>query len=587
MQGHFYSELLTFLRGEVEKRLEEGFDPKLDPQLRALLKGLEPSSGDEPIPLDEIIDNYQHLFNSRGPIHLEKILMEAFPLQEFRKLGVMRTFPRMYRGLPRLYHRDQPSQSHVKKPFTHLPSLKKQALAKALYSLYHNYPASGKMTLFTWVINDGFGDYIAAVEVMRLLKGRLANVEVHFVGLIHEKMIEGLKSFENAIIIPYKDDCDVNLITEEAIELLRSSDLILQIPTYYPHFDALMDKVGSERPKVEMVGEYGFLESNWFHPKTDRFSMGLHFLEKGVLVRRPIEANWDDLENEELKKYRHPENHFYLAYLTSPVGGAIYLHALLKSLEFDAKGIDLCIPELSWFFRFIERQEKASRPILEWELGIESIEIYYRGECHCLQIASQGKKLRFLCPQKISQSDFRVLLSLSGDWVGVRGDQSFSEVISQGKAFFYDGREHARYFIKDLLALAENRVGDYPGCLECIRGMSSAFLYNLPVQDNEWVDETFFQEVEEWTAIALKIGLSLQDKEAVLGFQKLCKIIVEERSVNSFLSHLVQRAICHQKNPEFEKIERENVERFASNRQTFSETIQKILSYGGSLLQNG
>src|SRR5690606_30664930 len=102
----------------------------------------------------------------------------------------------------------------------------------------------------------------------------------------------------------------------------------------------------------------------------------------------------------------------------------------------------------------------------------------------------------------ITQSDFRALLALSGEWVAVRGDQSFSEVISQGKAFFYDGRDHARYFIKDLVAIAENRIGGHPTTLACIRGMAQGFAYRIPVQEGEWVDETYFQEAEEWTAIA-------------------------------------------------------------------------------------
>lgn len=571
----FHAELLEFLLRNCKKQMaDEGVDPNADPHLKALLKDLSPNSADEPLPLAEIIDNYQHLFGSKGPVHIEKTLMESFPANKFIELGLTRYYPRIYRGLPRLYYRDQASQSHIKKNFTHLPSLKKQALAKSLFSLYGKMPAKGKVTLFTWVINDGLGDFIAAVEVMRLLKGRLPELDLHFVGLVQEKALAQLNLPDQSIVIPYERECPFSLITPEALEVLRTSDLIIQMPTYYPHTDELKKALGPEGPKIECVGEYGFLESNWFHPKSDHYSLGLHFLEKGVLTRKPCHANWEDVKNEQLQQWRRPENRFYLAYLSTPVGGAIYLHSLLKSLENDPLGIDLCVPDLGWFVQLSEKQNKAGRSILEWELGVGSIEIYFQDKAYSIELAPQGKKLRLLCPGLITPGDFRALLALSGDWVAVRGNQSFSEAVSQGKAFFYDGREHARYFIKDLAALAENRIGNYPGTLQCIRGMTQGFVYNLPVEENEWVEETYFQDLEEWTAIALHMGLALQDPDTIAGFKALDKIIAEEFSANQFLCNLVQRGLCHRQHPHIEQLEAEQMTKFTSQTQSFGELIQ-------------
>src|SRR3990167_4847459 len=130
---------------------------------------------------------------------------------------------------------------------------------------------------------------------------------------------------------------------------LSKRSAIVQLPTYYPHFDSMVDKLkgmdGGTMPTIESVGEYGFLESNWFHPKSHNHSMGLHFLEKGVLVRKPLEASWRDISNPDLLRMRNPENLFYLAYLSTQIGGAIYLHALLKSLQQDDRSIDLCVPD--------------------------------------------------------------------------------------------------------------------------------------------------------------------------------------------------------------------------------------------------
>lgn len=571
----FHTELLEFLLRNCEKQIaEEEIDPSSDPYLQALLKDLSPLSSDEPLPLAEIIDNYHHLFGSKGPIHIEKTLIESFPLKDFIELGLTRYYPRIYRGLPRLYCRDQASQSHIKKNFTHLPSLKKQALSKALFSLYGKMPARGKVTLFTWMINDGLGDFIAAVEVMRLLKGRFPELDIHFIALVPEKALAHLNLPDQSIVIPYERECPFSLMNPEALDVLRASDLILQMPTYYPHTEEIKKALGSEGPKIECVGEYGFLESNWFHPKSDHYSLGLHFLEKGILTRKACYAHWDDVKNEQLQRWKCPESRFYLAYLSTSVGGAIYLHSLLKSLENDPQGIDICVPDLGWFIQFSEKQNKAGRSLLEWEMGVRSVEIYFQDKTYSIELAPQGKRLRILCPGLITPSDFRVLLALSGDWVAVRGNQSFSEAVSQGKAFFYDGREHARYFIKDLTAIAENRIGNYPGALHCIRGMAQGFVYNLPVEESEWVEETFFQDLEEWSAIALHMGLALQDSETIVGFKVLDKILSEEFSANSFLCHLVQRALCHRQHPHIEQFEEEQITKFATQAQSFAELIQ-------------
>ncbi len=569
----FHKELFELLLRNSEKQIaENGMDPESNSQIKAFLKN---SSSTENLPLQELIEIYQHLFVEANPAHLEKTLMKAFPAKDYMELGLSRTYPRIYRGLPRLYSRESPSQSQIKKEFSHLPSLKRQALSKALFSLYSKARIKGKITLFTWVMNDGQGDFVAGAEAIRLLKSRLPELDIHFMALVPKQIRLQPDLIEYSTLIPYEKDCPVDLIPREALEILRKSDLILQLPTYYPHTEELkqiLKEMNSSAPcpKIEMVGEYGFIESSWFHPRSGNYSLGLHFLEKGILTRKACSASWEDVQNERLRFWRKKENHFYLAYLSTPIGGAIYLHALLKSLENDPADIDLCVPDLGWFLAFYEKQHTASRPLLEWGLGIAAIEIYYADTFCALELSPTGKKLRLLSPGSISSSDFRALLALSGDWVAIRGNQSFSEAVSQGKAFFYDGRGHARFFVKDLAAIAENRIADCPGTLECIRGMVQGFLYNTPVQDDSlWVDETYFQELEDWTAIALKMGLALQDPETFVGFKKIDKIITDEFSANAFLCHLVQRSLFHRLHPYVEQLEEDHVEKFVKNEETF------------------
>lgn len=573
----FHAELLGYLLQTSKDQISDvGLDPEKDPKIKALLEGLAPEVTDRALPLSEIIENYQYLLRAEGPVHIEKALMEAFSAKEFAELGLYRYYPKIYRGLPRVYKNEAPTESHIKKEFTNLPCLKWQVLSKALFSLYANVKPQGKVTVFTWVIQDGFGDFIAAAEVVCLLRARFPDVDVQFVCLIGKNHQGKLTFPEKTTVCLYDDVCELNCVSKEAISILRKSDLILQIPTYYPHTDELIKKVRTRKfnPKVEHVGEYGYLESSWFHPKTNRYSLGLHFLEKGILIKKTLESSWSDVQNEFLQKHRDAKNHFYLAYLATSVGGAVYLHSLLKSLENDPLNIDLCVPNLGWFISFCEMREKQGESLLEWDLNVREIEVQCGDRLHILPISETGKRVRLLCPESLSPKDFRHLLALSGDWVGVRGDQSFSEAVSQGKAFFYDGREHSRYFMKDLLGLAENRLQAFPSTLECIRGMCQGFVYNLPVQESKWVDEVHFQELDEWPSIALKIGLSLQDDEVVGGFKELSHILKREHSAASFLLHLVQRGLCHKKNPEIEAIEKENTTQVFQNQKSFKELIE-------------
>lgn len=528
---------------------------------------------------DEILEL---LLRSRDPIPIEKLLMESIPQKSFQELGLLRTYPKIYRGLPRLYHRDNPSSSHIKRNFSHLPSLKKQVVLKAICSLYSKLPVQGKVTLFTWAIGDGLGDYAAAVSAMQILRSRLPQVEFSFIGLIPRPFASLVHPPQRSEIIYYEGECPLSLLTPQALAALRQSDLILQLPTFYPHTQELIETLQAMPsdlpfPKIEAIGEYGFVESSWFHPKSGAISLGLHFLEKGILVSKPHSSTWDDVQNSWLLAKRDANHKFYLAYLSSPIGGAIYLHALLKSLENDLCDVDLCVPDLSWFIQFVEKQSKAGRALLEWDLGVESIEVHFGEKIHFIPLAASGKKVRLLCPGQLSPRDFRALLNLSDGMVAVREDQSFSEAISQNKPFFYDGREHARYFLKDLCAIAENRIQNYPGTLTCIRAIGQAFLYNLPVQEGDWVEETFFQPLEEWTAIALGMGLALQEEGTFEGYQKFNQILVDEYPANGFLAHLVQRALWHQKYPQIGKREAQELELFASAGQTFSQMIQSLL----------
>src|SRR5690606_23164738 len=103
-----------------------------------------------------------------------------------------------------------------------------------------------------------------------------------------------------------------------------------------------------------------------------------------------------------------------------------------------------------------------------------------------------------------------------------------------------------------------------------------AFLHELPVQTESLVEETFFQPLEKWSDIAMSMGKALQAPETFSGFQKFCKIIVEEFSANSFICHLAKRALVHRKFPEIAQKEAEEMQAFLTNAQSFAQTLHAL-----------
>lgn len=592
----FHAELLEFIKRDLALKLAAlGLDESADPELRELNKSIEDALSDNaPVPLSEIIDHYQSLFDPRRSLHFEKKLLAAFSTKDMKGERI-----RIYRGLPRVYRKESPAVSQVKNHFTNLPQLRLLAAEKAIFRLYADKrPEEAKVSLFSWVLGDGWGDYIAGMESVEILRERFGeDLQLGWVVLFPKRL--GSPPTPKAAkthLIYYDQECPVSSIKGEALEILRTSDLVLQIPTFYPSCVELKTAVeaipfSKNPPKWISIGEYGFLESNCYHPETKNRSMGLHFLEKGIFIKQDClsGACFSKMESHELlqwmfesqtppleqiEQYRK-EHHFYLAYLTSPIGGAVYLHALAKALEGDVKGIDLCCPDIGWLIRHIETQTKAGLPVLEME-GI-SVDLYFQGKVLPLMEKAKGKKkIRIFSPSHLTPADFSLLLSLSGEFVAVRGNQSFSEAVSANKGFFFDGREHARYFLKDLLALAENRIGTHKSALEALRGMMLAFLYNLPEGIEDWVEETDFHERQPWKEIALKIGKALQDPDCLIGFKKLNRIIATEHSFNDFLCHLVQRELFLRAHPETAQIEEEAIRPFMEGRLFLNEALDNL-----------
>lgn len=578
----FHKEMFSFLRRHVDDRAG---------QIPASLE--EAMKEGTALDLDQVVSDV-HKILGEGEGALEWRWISSISQNEFNELGLK--FPRIYRGLPRLYHRDDPSRSIIRENFRNLSALKKGLIDRAIVSLYEGVKLKGpfQITLLVWVIPDGLGDWIAAVETAEMIRGAIPEANVQILA-VTPRAIPKISSIPTQIV-HYEKMGTAHAFTEEQVRMLRESDLILQIPTYFPDTKTLLQRVAQlpslrPAPMIEQIGEYGYLESSWFHPKTENRSMGLHALEKGILIKEIPPCEFSDLESqelleslfgtkgpskEEIGKYRS-SHRFHLAYLFSPKGGAIYLHSLLKRWEKEGRDIDLCSPDLGWLIGWIEERQGKGLPIILSQLGVREVEIVLRGNRHVLKIGEKGKRVRIFSPAGLVSSDMKKLIFLSDDWVAVRGDQSFSEAVSAGKSFFYDGREHARYFVKDLAALASNRLSFGP-TLQIFQAMREAFLWNLPEEKGEWVDETHFQREEkrDWEALALEIGASLQNPKSAIGFKKLSKILREEHSFNPFITALVRRRLFHRINPIIGADEGQLLELFGKGAVSFTALVKNL-----------
>lgn len=576
----FHTELFNYLLGDVEKKMqEEGLTQEKE---FASYKHILKSAAQENHSFVEILENYHRLFFGKKTLSIEKKLLEAFPPKEFPL--------KISRGLPRLYKKENPSISRIKQEFSHLPSLKQLGIDRFILPLYENYSPEekSKICIFTYVLSDGWGDFIAAKEVAKILKKKFPKISIQSIICAPQNLsLQGSNIDDSNIIIPYTKEASPSLFPKKAIQALQSADVVLSIPTFYPYTAALKKNLKTN-PSFISIGQYGFIESEWFHPKSGNKSMGLHFLEQGILIREQKEkGDFRSLENQtllfslfgtitpqtvDIEAYL-ASHKFFLAYLISPIGGAIYLHALLQVQAQNDKTIDICSPDLGWLIEFIDLRHKENKPLLEGDFGVQELEIHFGGKIHRRILAQTGKKVRILCPGPLSDKDFRKAISLSEEFVAIRGDQSFSEAVSVNRPFFYDGAPHARYFMKDLLALAENRLSQNKMALSFFRCMGKAYLYNISDEPSDWVEETYFQEKEPWAEIAKNLSLALQSPDTALGCKQLNQIIKSEYSFNKSLCQIVARELFHRRFPVKKEEERKELLAFTEGKKLLKETL--------------
>jgi hypothetical protein len=582
----FHEHLLLFLQDDLhQKKSVEGWDEATDPEIRTyrdiLSKAMRNAA---PLPLQEIVERYKHIFEQRGPVHLEHKILEAFPEQELKLLELPPL--RMYRGLPRLYrNKSSPSLfSRIMPDFSHLPSLKRVALAKSLYSLYAHMPIPKDAKVVLLTDSDNGSDYFLALEAISMLKRSFPFLDLQLV--IFKSSGHPLKCNANQFIWEG---------SEKQLQDLRGADLLLQIPSELPMVEKLFNQIEAiddprPLPKFETLKRHGAVR---ICPSQTSHSTGLHFLEKGIFLRQAAGAVFSEFENEsmmhwlfgqiypgpqEITEYRR-KNRFFLSRATSQSGIFVYLHALCKSLEWDTKAIDLCTPNAESILDYFQSRIDQKMDLLEGSCKIARITLCIGSYTTTWELQETGKTLRILSPESLSHLDVQRLIAFSEDFTGISDEDSFSEAVSANKGFFFDPSNQNRYLIKDLIALAENRIAPHRSTLGILRLYMKVFEHHLPSpEEGEWVDEIAIQCEEKMplAEIVEKIGLYLQDPDALAGFKKLNRLIAKENSCNDFFKQIVQRAVCHRRRPQIARLEEEAVSGFIVNQISLSHLVFKL-----------
>jgi len=513
---------------------------------------------------------------------LEKALLNSVSMEDFEKLNIgAHLFPKMFRGLPRFYDRNDPANSSVKPHFKNFLSLQRQHIDKALMHLYQDVKVEkAQVTILTWVMNDGMGDFYASIEIAKLIKENMPQLDVHLITLLPKDISYELEDISwHPVRYQNKKDLKLALFDDSLIKLLKDSSYILQTPTYFPETPELMKMIGR---KIDSLGEYGFIDSKAFNPKTGNRSLGLHFLEKGIPTLKPKKLQKEDLFQLEMRKKlfgrvrlneKHIEKYlekrrFNLAYLQSLKGTELYLNAILKKRGADTLDLDFVFPDGAPLIEFFEKKnpEEFFR-----QYGVKEVSVQFDGKEYQLEVQKKGKRVRFFAQEKLSNKDFQTLVLFTQDLVGIRGNRSFSEVVSYNKPYFFDAPYHSKNFLRDLSAVAGYYLKDYPTAKSFI----SLFFKNIRKKRSSelYVEEEFFQKSQDLSNKAKEL---FSDPNTAKGMRVLNKILVRYFSANPYLISMVKSAVLHHQIPAIKESEETLLLEFFNKEISFVSLINEI-----------
>ena len=350
----------------------------------------------------------------------------------------------------------------ARKEFADPVSLLKILLDRRLASIYEQIEidCNGSVGSFTWIMPDGYGDWIAQKKGIEMLKKGQPNLDVKIISfyesswkaLIEDPHLNHAK--EQIQFVAYskeKPSESHSLLIEKFEVTMQGIKWLLEFPT---HYIGLPDLLKTQSVPVEMLGQYGFLLAPPFSPHLEGKSMGLHPFEVGILLReeeaKPIPSR--------LLKARYPYDAMALAYLKTKKGARAYLFLIAALQAQFALSTAIMMPtfaclqeslECPQFLRELASVAKGKIIFsyfdgkrIEWGEGTIAIQIIEIGPC--------------------TEEELFALAAASTMPIGCRGDQSFTEAVSLKKSFYYDPPAHAGNFLIDLERFARFHTSSTP-----------------------------------------------------------------------------------------------------------------------------
>ena len=141
------------------------------------------------------------------------------------------------------------------------------------------------------------------------------------------------------------------------------------------------------------------------------------------------------------------------------------------------------------------------------------------------------------------------------NFVGCRGDRSFSELISLEKLFFYDAPHHSLPFLRDLYDVSSHYCLPYPSLSSYIK--------------------LFFDKTSSPKDLGNQIAELLTDPSLFFGMQKLLSLLKSDFLFNPTLVNLVKGKIKEHFDPSFKQNEETLFKQFLGGAHSLDELIWK------------
>jgi len=412
---------------------------------------------------------------------------------------------------------------------------------KALLYKYKDFSLNTqkKLIFFTWVIPSGLGDLSMQIHIANMIKTIHPELPIELISIVHETSFipEPLKSTLPHHIIRYNHPHPPTF-SSEITSLLREAFSVIEIPTAYfdfPSLKKLIQQDNTTPPIISRIGQYGFIGTEDYHPSTKERSMGLHFLEKGVIVLESVPPQKRNLDS-------------YFAYLITKNGMLTYIHSILLHRMKDQKDLTLLIPNIDRLLPILQEIDFTS-------YGIKNIVIKDFPHISLLDYNKKGKTISIEHVKNLHPKEVLHYMSTSNPFVGIRGDGSFTECLSTDALFFYDALDHALPFLTDLTYIAQNELMPY---------------YSL----GEYLLHLVNTKADPYKR-AKAIAELLDDPSLYYGMEKLGTLLKTYYRCNETLDHIIRQNFAFYQDPSLKEREEALFRDFIDQKIPFSEVYKK------------